>query len=36
MVDGTEIVDPEPIVRVAVFMRDRLIEFSDRLLVLPS
>lgn len=32
MVDRIEIVDPEPIVSATLFMRDRLIEFSDRLL----
>jgi hypothetical protein len=31
LVDRTEIVDPEPIVSVTAFMRDRWIEFSDRL-----
>ena len=32
MVDRTEIVDPEPIVRLAFLMPERYIEFSDRLL----
>ena len=35
MVDRIEIVDPEPIVRVTLFMRDHEIEFSDRLLARP-
>jgi hypothetical protein len=32
MVDRIEFVDPEPIVGITLFMRDREIEFSDRLL----
>ena len=32
MVDRIEIVAPEPLVRVTLFMRDHEIEFSDRLL----